>query len=55
MLNAINACNADNIFLLPNNKNIIGVAQQAAKLSESNVIVIPTTSVPAGISGLLRI
>lgn len=53
VLNAINACNADNIFLLPNNKNIIGVAQQAAKLSESNVIVIPTTSVPAGISGLL--
>ena len=53
MLNAINACNADNIFLLPNNKNIIGVAQQASKLSESNVIVIPTTSVPAGISGLL--
>tara|TARA_B100000676_G_scaffold288876_1_gene320824 strand:- start:1199 stop:2845 length:1647 start_codon:yes stop_codon:yes gene_type:complete len=53
VLNAINACNADNIFVFPNNKNIIGVAKQAAKLSESNVIVIPTTSVPAGISGLL--
>ncbi len=53
VLTAINDCNADNIFVFPNNKNIIGVSQQAAKLSESNVIVIPTTSVPAGISGLL--
>jgi len=53
ILKAINECDADNIFVFPNNKNIIGVVQQAANLSELNVIVIPTTSIPAGISGML--
>lgn len=47
MLNAINKVNADNIFILPNNKNIIMAAQQARDLTEDkNIIVIPSKTVP---------
>lgn len=42
--------NAENIFVLPNNKNIIMSANQAAEISDKNVIVIPTTSIPQGIT-----
>lgn len=54
MLDAIAKVNADNIFILPNNKNIILAANQAASIEEvKNIIVIPSTSVPQGISALI--
>lgn len=55
MLNAINKVNADNIFILPNNKNIIMAAQQARDLTEDkNIIVIPSKTVPQGITALVN-
>lgn len=55
MLNAIEDVNADNIFILPNNKNIILAANQAASLiEEKNVFVIPTKTVPQGITALIN-
>ncbi len=54
MLNAIEKINADNIFILPNNKNIVLAAQQAANMTEDkNIIVIPTKSVPQGIAAMV--
>jgi len=50
---AIEGTNARNVFVLPNNTNIILAAQQAAELTERNVIVLPTKSVPMGISAAL--
>ncbi|MDR0840428.1 MAG: DAK2 domain-containing protein [Christensenellaceae bacterium] len=47
---AIRRVNARNVFVLPNNSNIIMAAQQAAELSERNVIVLPTKTVVQGIS-----
>lgn len=55
MLNAIEKVNADHIFILPNNKNIILAANQAAELTEDkNVIVIPSKTVPQGITALIN-
>ena len=55
MLNAIEQVNAKNIFILPNNKNIILAANQAAALSEDkNIVVIPTKTVPQGITALIN-
>ena len=55
MLNAIERVNAKNIFILPNNKNIILAANQAAALSEDkNIVVIPTKTVPQGITALIN-
>ena len=55
MLNAINKVNADNIFILPNNMNIIMAAQQARDLTEDkNIIVIPSKTVPQGITALVN-
>lgn len=55
MLNAIEEVNADNIFILPNNKNIILAANQAASLTEhKNVFVIPTKTIPQGITALIN-
>jgi DAK2 domain fusion protein YloV len=54
VLNAINKVNADNIYILPNNKNIILAAKQASELCEDkNVIVIPSKSIPQGISAMI--
>ena len=54
MLNAIENVHADNIFILPNNSNIILAANQAQSIVEDkNVIVVPTKTVPQGISALL--
>lgn len=54
ILNAVDKINADAVFILPNNKNIILAAEQAAKLSEEKKLyVIPTRSVPEGISAML--
>lgn len=55
MLNAIEEVNADNIFILPNNKNIILAANQAASLmEEKNIYVIPSKTVPQGITALIN-
>nr|WP_315104511.1 DAK2 domain-containing protein [uncultured Catonella sp.] len=55
ILNAIDKVNADNIFILPNNKNIILAANQAKELtSDKNIIVIPSKTVPQGISALIN-
>ena len=50
---AVERTNAKNVFILPNNTNIILAAQQAAELTDKNVIVLPTKSVPMGISAAL--
>lgn len=50
---AMNQIKAERYILLPNNKNIILAAKQAAELSEANVIVVETRSVPQGLSALL--
>lgn len=55
MLNAIEKVNAKNIFILPNNKNIILAANQARDLTEDkNIIVIPTKTVPQGITAVIN-
>ncbi len=54
MLNAIDQVNAESIFILPNNKNIVLAANQAKELVEDkNIIVIPTKTVPQGITALI--
>ena len=55
ILNAIDIVNADNIFILPNNKNIILAAEQAAKINKDvNIFVIPTKTIPQGITALIN-
>ncbi|MFA9375699.1 MAG: DAK2 domain-containing protein [Lachnotalea sp.] len=55
MLNAIDKVNAENIFIFPNNKNIILAANQAKELVEDkNIIVIPTKTVPQGITAVIN-
>ncbi|MGA9289531.1 MAG: DAK2 domain-containing protein [Anaerobacillus sp.] len=51
--NAIAEVHAETIIILPNNSNIVMTAQQAASVVEENVIVIPSKTVPQGISSLL--
>jgi DAK2 domain fusion protein YloV len=46
---------SDVVFILPNNKNIIMAAEQCAPLTDKRIIVIPTKSIPQGISALLAI
>lgn len=54
-LSAIAKVNADTIYVLPNNKNIILAANQAASLTkDKKVIVIPTTSIPEGITAVIN-
>ncbi len=55
VLNAIEQVNAKTVFVLPNNKNIILAANQAASIcEEKNVIVIPTKTIPQGITALVN-
>lgn len=55
MLNAIDQVNADTVFILPNNKNIILAANQAKSLVEDKeIIVIPTKTVPQGITVIIN-
>ena len=55
LLNAVAKVPARTIFILPNNKNIIMAAQQAAELAkEKNVIVIPSKTIPQGITALVN-
>lgn len=54
MLNAVEKINAKTIFILPNNKNIILAANQArALIEEKNIVVIPTKTIPQGITALI--
>lgn len=53
ILKAVNKVPANTVFILPNNKNIIMAAQQCKRLSEKTIVVIPTKSVPDGISAML--
>lgn len=52
-INAINSQNADNIFVFPNNKNIIMAANQASEISDKNVIVIETKHVTQNITAMI--
>jgi len=55
MLNAIDKVEADNVFILPNNSNIILAAQQAASIVEDKKIyVVPTKTIPQGISAMIN-
>lgn len=54
MLNAIDKVNADTIFILPNNKNIILAAEQAMHMTEDKqIVVIPSKNIPQGISAVI--
>lgn len=53
-LDAIEKVNAKNIFIFPNNSNIIMSANQAKELSDKNIVVIPTKTVPQCISALIN-
>lgn len=53
IVNTVRRCNARNVFVLPNNSNIILAAQQAQNLCECNVIVLPTKTIPQGISAAM--
>ncbi len=53
ILSAVEAINAKTVFIMPNNKNIIMAAKQVVDLTEKNVVVLETRSVPAGISARL--
>jgi len=55
MLDAIEKVNADTVYILPNNKNVILAAEQAAKMTkDKNIIVIPTKTVPQGITAVIN-
>jgi len=55
MLNAIECVNADTVFILPNNKNIILAAEQARYLVEDKqILVVPSKTVPQGITALIN-
>ena len=56
ILNAIEKVNAKTVFILPNNKNIILAGEQAAKLvKDKTVIVIPSKTIPQGITAMLNV
>ena len=54
ILKAVNRTPASTVFVFPNNKNIIMAAEQAVPLTEKHVIVMPTKTVPQGISAMLN-
>lgn len=55
ILSAIEKINADNIFVLPNNSNIILAAEQAKELTkDKNVVVIPSKNIPQGIAAMIN-
>src|SRR6056297_3564626 len=53
ILNSVDNVSGEHVFILPNNSNIILAANQAAELSEKNIIVIPTKTIPQGVSAML--
>lgn len=55
MLNAIDKVNAENVFILPNNSNIILAANQAQSIvTDNNVYVVPSKTIPQGITALIN-
>ncbi len=54
ILRAVDAVPAEIVFVLPNNKNIIMAAEQCITMSEKNVIVLPTKTVPQGVTAMLN-
>ncbi len=54
ILNAVNEANADTVFVLPNNKNIVLAAQQAAEIADCKVIVIESKTIPQGICAMMN-
>nr|WP_325185770.1 DAK2 domain-containing protein [uncultured Oscillibacter sp.] len=55
ILEGVDAVPAETVFVLPNNGNIIMAAQQCAALTEKNVVVIPTKTVPQGITAMMNV
>jgi len=56
ILNAVEHLNAETIYILPNNKNIILAAEQASKIVENKkVVVIPTKTIPQGITAMISL
>jgi len=53
LLDAVNKVDSKNVFILPNNKNIIMAAEQVDEFTDKNVIVIPTKNIPQGISSMI--
>ena len=53
MLSAVEAVNAQQVIVLPNNKNIIPVAEQLNELSSKTIIVVPTKTMPEGLASLV--
>ena len=55
ILKGVEAVPAETVFILPNNGNIIMAAQQCAALTEKNVVVIPTKTVPQGVTAMMNV
>ncbi|MEA4992459.1 MAG: DAK2 domain-containing protein [Oscillibacter sp.] len=55
ILDGVNAIPAETVFILPNNGNIIMAAQQCAALTEKDVVVIPTKTVPQGVTAMMNV
>ena len=56
IVRAVDAVPAETVFVLPNNKNIIMAAEQAVHLSEEKkIVVVPTRTIPQGISAMLAV
>ena len=55
LVKAVDKVNSDHVIILPNNKNIIFAAEQVKNLTEKEVIVIPSRSIPQGISSLMKL
>ena len=53
ILEAVNKVPAETVFILPNNKNIIMAAEQVAGLTPKNIVVIPSKTVPQGVTAML--
>ncbi|WP_122646179.1 DAK2 domain-containing protein [Enterococcus mediterraneensis] len=53
ILTAINKVNADQVIILPNNKNIFMAAEQAAEVAEVPVVVVPSRTIPQGMTAML--
>lgn len=55
ILEAVRQVSSDKVVILPNNKNIVLAAEQAAQVSEKEVVVVPTKSIPQGVAALLAL
>jgi hypothetical protein len=55
ILRAVNLVPADTVFVFPNNKNIIMAAEQCAPLTTKTVIVVPSKTIPQGVSAMMRL